>query len=623
MTAPPRPSPGPSGPPPARRTFQVYRPALPQAARRMPHRMVFTGDADGRCEIFTWDSDAGVARQVTSRPHGTLRCAIDAEGTVWWFDEDPDGRGRWLLQDFTGGPDTPAFAGLPAARPHGLALSESGIAAVGLTDGQGLAVHLGRPGGRVEHLVRTAHPAALVDISPDGCLLALTGGSHTAHAVLLMRLDGQVVAELPGNTGALWPLGFRTPPVGPLRDGTGPGDGAPGTEPELLLVAQCDDGYRLATWTPAHGLRRHPWCSFDTEMTARWYPGRRQALIRRDRRGRSELYRADLERAALEPVRVPPGSVLDAVPREDGDVHYLWTDSVTPPVAVSSHGVPLPEPMTDPPRVPGRSLDLWTPGADGEVHSLITVPDDAEGARPTVFLVHGGPADHDRDAYDPAVHSLVAHGFTVARVNYRGSTGYGPRWRTAYPEGVGLTQVTDLASVRRHLIDAGLADPRAIGLWGGSWGGYLVLLALGARPELWQAGVAVKPIADYALAYRDGTPQLRALDERLFGGTPRQQPERWARSSPLTYVGEVRSPTLVVGARRDVKCPPAQIESYLAALREHGVPHESMWLGTGHDGFDGRDHLQVLRRSLVFLSRHLHGPRTGGKDAQSTAPTRR
>ncbi|UZJ32719.1 alpha/beta hydrolase family protein [Streptomyces endophytica] len=240
------------------------------------------------------------------------------------------------------------------------------------------------------------------------------------------------------------------------------------------------------------------------------------------------------------------------------------------------------------------------------MHTLLSQPAPAAGPRPPlVFLVHGGPADHDRDAYDPQVHSLVASGFAVARVNYRGSTGYGPRWRTAYAEGVGLAQVADLVAVRADLLRRGLAREDALGLWGTSWGGYLTLLALGTRPGLWRAGVAVKPVADCAAAYRAGTPALRALDERLFGGTPETVPDRYRRSSPLHYAADVRAPLLVIAASLDAKCPPGQVRGYLAALRAAGVAHESMWLATGHDGYAGADHMAVLRRALGFLDRHL------------------
>ncbi|GAA3206923.1 hypothetical protein GCM10020256_02220 [Streptomyces thermocoprophilus] len=167
----------------------------------------------------------------------------------------------------------------------------------------------------------------------------------------------------------------------------------------------------------------------------------------------------------------------------------------------------------------------------------------------------------------------------------------------------------DLAAVRADLLRRGLAAPDATALWGVSWGAYLVLLALGTRPELWRAGIAVKPLADWAAAHRSSTSALRAFDIRLFGGTPDEVPERYARSSPLSYASRVTAPLLVVGATRDVKCPPDQIRSYLAALDDAGVPYEAMWLDTGHDGYDGAAHVAVLRRAMTFLNRRLAVPR--------------
>lgn len=119
----------------------------------------------------------------------------------------------------------------------------------------------------------------------------------------------------------------------------------------------------------------------------------------------------------------------------------------------------------------------------------------------------------------------------------------------------------------------------------------------------------MKPVADCAAAYRTSTPALRALDERLFGGTPDEVPERYERSSPLRYAAAVRAPLLVAAATRDAKCPPGQVRDYLTALRHARVPHESMWLETGHDGYQADDHVAVLRRAVVFLDRELRGPR--------------
>ncbi|WP_246260595.1 alpha/beta hydrolase family protein [Streptomyces typhae] len=657
--------------------FQVYRAALPEVCAAQPHRMVFTSDADGRCEVFTWDAATRRARRVTDRPGGTLHGAIDGDARVWWFAEDARGVGHWRFQPFEGGPDRAGLTDVPegtarglavttartggsrageartggvrvgearighagtgdaltgdlrtgaartngsrtdglpagdacvdgacagAARPDGVRADSPLVAlGIGLADGS-TTFRVGAPGGPGREVTRVDGPAALAGLGPGGDLLALTRAAGSPRAVTVLTTAGATVAVLPGDGphGRLWALGFA--PAGP--------------DPTLLLVRERGDRYLLATWSPGTGTTTHDWCAFDTQITARWYPDGRSALIRQDRHGRSLLHRAHLASRTLDPVPTRPGTLLDAAPHPGGDLHTLWTDTTHPPRMTSTAGTPLPPLGTVEGRVPGALRDIRTPGPDGAVHTLLSVPEDGRGPHPAVFLVHGGPADHDRDAYDGTVHSLVASGFAVARVNYRGSTGYGPRWQRAFGDGVGHTQVADLAAVHADLTGRGLIRPDATGLWGTSWGGYLVLLALGTRPGLWRAGVAVKPVADYAAAHASATPALRALDERLFGGTPEQVPARYAHSSPIRYADRVRDPLLVVAATHDTKCPADQVRSYLAALDASGARHESLWLDSGHDGYEGGDHVAVLRRAVLFLDRELR------RTARTTPPRR-
>jgi acylaminoacyl-peptidase len=239
-----------------------------------------------------------------------------------------------------------------------------------------------------------------------------------------------------------------------------------------------------------------------------------------------------------------------------------------------------------------------------------------------VFLVHGGPFQQDRDAYDPTVVLLTAAGFAVARVNYRGSTGYGPAWRNAFDAGVGLPQVADLAAVRADLVREQLADPDRTGLAGWSWGGYLTLLALGTQPELWRAGAAVHPVADSAAAFRAGTPALRSLDTRLFGGTPDQQPHRYAQASPMTYVDAVRAPVLLVAGGSDVKCPPEQVVRYAQALRARGLDPELLEPDSGHDSRLADEQAMVLTAVVSFLGVQLGGglPLNGHVGARTVRP---
>lgn len=572
--------------------YQVFRASLPDVCARDATRMVFAGNAEGRCEVFAWDAAARRTRQVTDRPGGTVHCAIDADAYVWWFEDDAEGRGRWWYQGFDGGPRLPGLPGAPAGQPRGLAVATRGTVAAAVADAEETSVLLGRRGRQARELLRTVTPCRLAGISADGGLLAVAAAPGDAAAVTLLTTDGEVAAVLPPDgdpATRLWCLGFSPRP------------GAP----ELLLVQESGQRYVLATWTPGTGLTTHPWCAFDTEVTARWYPDGRAVLVRQERHGRSLLHRVELPTRSRTLLPTPTGSLLDAAPRAGGALHYVWTDTAHPPVTRSTDAIALP-PAGPSTVVPGRHTDLWTPTADGPVHTLLSLPEQSGAAPPpAVFFVHGGPADHDRDAYDGTVHSLVASGYAVVRVNYRGSTGYGPLWRRAFTDGVGHTQVRDLVAVRADLVRRRLVDADAVALWGVSWGAYLVLLALGTRPGLWQAGVAVKPVADWAAAHRSTTPTLRALDVELFGGTPDEVPERYARSSPHSYAADVSAPLLVVGATKDAKCPPGQIRAYLEALEEAGVRHESMWLETGHDGYDGATHVAVLRRSLRFLHTQL------------------
>ncbi|MCS0605370.1 alpha/beta fold hydrolase [Streptomyces sp. LP11] len=573
------------------RPYQVFVAALPDVCPGDRRRMVFTADADGRCEVFTWDAGSRRARQVSVSRTGTVHRAIDADGYVWWFDEDAAGRGRWWYRHFDGGPRLPGLPGAPAGLPRGLAVTADGTVAAAVALDRRTVVLVGHRGRVPREVPHPSRAGRLGGLSADGTLIALASSADDEAAVTVLTPRGRTVATLPGP--GLWCQGFS-----PL----------PGHR-ELLLVRDLGDRYALATWTPGDGLRTHPWCAFGTEISARWYPDRREVLVRQDRHGRSLLHRVSLAARRRTPVPTPAGTLLDAAPRTAGAVDYLWTTTAHRPVPRATDGVDLP-PTGPRVVVPGRHTDRWTPTAWGRVHSLLSLPEPAGGGAPppAVFLVHGGPADHDRDAYDGTVHSLVASGYAVVRVNYRGSTGYGPRWRGAFPAGVGHTQTEDLDAVRADLVSAGLIAGDATALWGVSWGAYLVLLALGRSPGRWQAGVAVKPVADWAAAHRATTPALRALDVRMFGGTPDEVPERYAASSPLTYAAAVTAPLLVVGALHDTKCPPGQIRSYLDALTAAGVPHEAMWLDTGHDGYDGAAHVAVLRRSLAFLRARLPEP---------------
>ncbi|MFJ8437008.1 alpha/beta hydrolase family protein [Kitasatospora sp. NPDC094019] len=590
-------------------------------------RAVETRLVEERWQAVAWDLGTDRRRVVTDRPGGVHLSEIEPDGdAIWWFDSDCAEQGRWRREPFAGGPDGEALHGVPDGRPYGVAFDRTGaLAAVAVGVDGASRCYVGPPAGEARLIGSAPGYLALADLSPDGGLLALGGLPDGDDAVLLWPTDGPVDGPADGRADAppplaggdgrrLWPIEFN--PLAVL-------------DPELLLVVEEGERYTVATWRADTGLRTYPDLSFDAQITAGWYRGPRGVLVQHERAGRSRLLLADLGPSpVVRELRTPGGTIHDLSCAPDGALHCVWSRESTPPrplvlrpeAAPADPGAgagadPDSGPGTDPSGPDALVPDpdgtfrgrRWTPRPYGRIHSFVSTPP-GPGPWPTLFLVHGGPATHDRDSYDPRVNILVGAGYAVARVNYRGSTGYGARWQHDYGHRVGLAQIEDLAAVRAALVADGTALAGRTGLCGFSWGGYLTLLALGAQPDLWSLGMAAQPIADYPATYRGTTPALRALDRQLFGGSPDEVPERYRAADPRTYLHRVRSPVLLVVSQHDERCPPEQVTRYAADLRRLAVPHELLRVDGGHYSRRTADHRSVLAAMVRFAGRTWPAP---------------
>ncbi|MCW2621454.1 MAG: peptidase prolyl oligopeptidase active site domain protein, partial [Frankiales bacterium] len=297
------------------------------------------------------------------------------------------------------------------------------------------------------------------------------------------------------------------------------------------------------------------------------------------------------------------GTIGGAGARPDGTVEYAWSSAASPTVIRSTTGrvVLAPPGATAPGSVP--VTDAWV----GDVHALVARPP-GDGPFPTVFLVHGGPTWHDSDSFAADRAGYVDLGCAVVQVNYRGSTGYGSVWRDAIEGRPGLTELEDVEAVRAWAVDSGLARADACVLAGGSWGGYLTLLGLGTQPGVWAAGVAAVPVADYLAAYEDEMEPLKAFDRSLFGGSPEQVPDRYLRSSPITYVADVRAPVLLLAGANDPRCPIRQIDNWLAAAEALDKDVEVYRFDAGHGSLVVDERVRQFQAELNFLARRLGLP---------------
>ena len=171
------------------------------------------------------------------------------------------------------------------------------------------------------------------------------------------------------------------------------------------------------------------------------------------------------------------------------------------------------------------------------------------------------------ELYAPASQSWIDHGFAFLSINYRGSTTFGRAFLEQIWGNLGRWEVEDMVAAREWLVKEGIADASRVFVTGWSYGGYLTLQALGTRPALWAGGMAGIAVADWAIAHEDTTETLRGVRAARFGGTPQEQPERYAASSPITYAKDVQAPVLIIQGRNDTRTPRRSVDAYEATMK--------------------------------------------------------
>jgi dipeptidyl aminopeptidase/acylaminoacyl peptidase len=232
---------------------------------------------------------------------------------------------------------------------------------------------------------------------------------------------------------------------------------------------------------------------------------------------------------------------------------------------------------------PWRSITFSS--TDGQtIQGWLSLPE-GEGPFPTILHTHGGPTAVMTEVFSPANQLWVDHGFAFLSINYRGSLTFGREFEKQIWGDLGHMEIEDMVAAHDWLVRQGIAIPDQIFLTGWSYGGYLTLLGLGKRPDLWAGGMAGIAIADWTMSYEDSADTLRGYQLALFGGTPEEKPDLYRRASPITYVEQVSAPVLIIQGRNDTRTPARPIHAYEARMRELGKPIEVQWFDAGHLAF--------------------------------------
>ena len=232
--------------------------------------------------------------------------------------------------------------------------------------------------------------------------------------------------------------------------------------------------------------------------------------------------------------------------------------------------------------------------------------DDPALAGSAVLLVHGGPEGQSRQNYSPYVQVLAAAGHTVLVPNVRGSVGYGKRWYSLDDVEGRLDSVADLAALHGYLPQLGL-DPARAALWGGSYGGYMVLAGLAFQPGLWAAGVDIVGISSLVTFLENTSAYRRAYREREYGTLARDRAFLHA-ASPLTRIDDVTAPLFIIHGANDPRVPLSEAQQIHAALTSRGQECELVvYPDEGHGLAKRSNRADAVPKALAFLARHLAG----------------
>jgi dipeptidyl aminopeptidase/acylaminoacyl peptidase len=231
-------------------------------------------------------------------------------------------------------------------------------------------------------------------------------------------------------------------------------------------------------------------------------------------------------------------------------------------------------------------------------------PDDGRPL-PVVIVIHGGPESQYRPSFAPLTQYLVAQGFAVVAPNVRGSTGYGRSYQHLDDVEKRLDSVADLAALHTWLGTQDDLDQDRAALYGGSYGGYMVLAGLAFQPELWAAGVDIVGMSNLVTFLENTSAWRRAFREREYGSLEHDR-EVLEEASPINRVEHMQAPLFIVHGANDPRVPLSEAEQIHEVLTERGIRNELLvYEDEGHGLAKLPNRIDCYPRIAAFLKEVL------------------
>lgn len=251
--------------------------------------------------------------------------------------------------------------------------------------------------------------------------------------------------------------------------------------------------------------------------------------------------------------------------------------------------------------------------SDGlHIEAYLTLPDgltpETAHDLPLVVHPHGGPWARDCWGFSSEVQFLANRGYAVFQMNFRGSTGYGRRFLEASYKQWGLKMQDDISDGVRWLTARGIADPKRVAIYGGSYGGYAVLAGLAFTPELYACGIDYVGVSNLFTFMKTIPPYWRPLLEMMYEqvGHPERDHAQLAATSPALHADRIVAPLLIAQGANDPRVNKDESDQMVEALRARGIEVEYMVKDNEGHGFHNQENRFDFYRAMErFLERNL------------------
>jgi dipeptidyl aminopeptidase/acylaminoacyl peptidase len=249
------------------------------------------------------------------------------------------------------------------------------------------------------------------------------------------------------------------------------------------------------------------------------------------------------------------------------------------------------------------------PSRDGKwtISAFLYVPRNMQrnGKNAAIVYIHGGPTSQTVNSFNRFIQHIVNQGYMVIAPNYRGSTGYGKDFQQANLFDMGGGDLQDVLAAADFVKQTGYPDPKKLIAMGGSYGGYMTMMAVTKAPDVWAAGVPIVPFVNWFTEMQNEDPVLQQSD-RATMGDPEKNPELFRDRSPFFFVDQIKAPLLLLAGGHDPRCPKEETIQVVDEIKKYGgVADYKIYENEGHGFAKVENQIDAYQRVADFLKAHV------------------